>query len=411
MEDFFTRYRNIAVLAVVVLVQVVMLGYQVRGDNDVRMLRVWAVSAVTPFEKALNATFDFFGSGFSDYAWLVGTRQENERLRKQLSEQKLENQQLRRLLERFGREEEVQAFQSRFSSQTLMAEIIGVGSNPNAKEVFIDKGTGDGVRSGMGVITPDGIVGKVQAAYPASALVLLINDASAGAGVLLANSRVRGVLKGSGSRQCRVDYVGNEVEVQAGEKLYTSGDDRIYPRGLPVGEVTGIGVGSAFQEIYVKPFAALDRLDEVLVILTGAHQDLPSAPAAQPPQYLMPVPPPEEEGISLNAPDTPPRPGDSPLPEARSNLANGLPQKPIAKTDADRLLERYRQIGAYQGHAYGEGDIGSAPPNFNLGERRPPGENSGGGTAPRESMENYVPPVPIVEDSQPRAVPVPPVQP
>lgn len=407
MEDFFTRYRNMAVLVAVVLVQIVMLGYQVRGDNDVRMLRVWAVSAVTPLEKALNTTFDFFGSGLSDYAWLVGTREENERLEKQLSEQKLENQQLHRLLDRFGREQEVQAFQSRFSSQTLMAEIIGVGSNPNAKEVFIDKGTDDGVQSGMGVITPDGIAGKVQAAYAASALVLLVNDASAGAGVLLENSRVRGVLKGSGSRQCRVDYVGNEVEVQVGEKVYTSGDDRIYPRGLPVGEVTGIGVGSAFQEIYVKPFAALDRLDEVLVIIAGVHQDLPSAPAAQPPQYLMPVPPPDEEGMSRNVPNTPPQPGDSPFPEARSSLANGLPPKPIAKTDADRLLERYRQIGAYQGHTYGEGNLESAPPNFNLGERRP----LGGGPAAQGRMENYIPPVPIVEEPRTEAVPGAPEQP
>jgi rod shape-determining protein MreC len=288
-----------------------------------------------------------------------------------------------------------------------MAEIIGVGSNPNAKEVFIDKGTDDGVQSGMGVITPDGIAGKVQAAYAASALVLLVNDASAGAGVLLENSRVRGVLKGSGSRQCRVDYVGNEVEVQVGEKVYTSGDDRIYPRGLPVGEVTGIGVGSAFQEIYVKPFAALDRLDEVLVIIAGVHQDLPFAPAAQPPQYLMPVPPPEEEGMSRSAPNTPPQPGDSPFPEARSSLANGLPPKPIAKTDADRLLERYRQIGAYQGHSYGEGNVESAPPNFKLGERRPPG----GGPASQGRMENYVPPVPIVQEPLTEAVPAAPEQP
>ena len=410
MEDFFTRYRNVAVLLAVVLVQIVMLGYQVRGENDVRMLRVWAVSAVTPLEKALNATFDFFGSGISGYAWLVGAREENGRLQRQVAEQKLENQQLRRLLERFGREAEVQAFQSRFSSQTLMAEIIGVGSNPNAKEVFIDKGTDDGVQPGMGVMTPDGIAGKVQAAYAASALVLLINDASAGAGVLLANSRVRGVLKGSGSRQCRIDYVGNEVEVQVGEKVYTSGDDRIYPRGLPVGEVTGMGVGSAFQEIYVKPFAALDRLDEVLVITAGVHQDLPAAPAAQPPQYLMPVPPPSEDGMSLNAPDTPPA-GDLALPRARNGLANRSAPRPIGKTDADRLLERYRQIGAYQGHVFGESNLESAAPNFNLGERRPVGGQSGGGTASPGRLEGYVPPVPIVEEQRSEASPAAPEQP
>jgi hypothetical protein len=121
----------------------------------------------------------------------------------------------------------------------------------------------------------------------------------------------------------------------------------------------------------------------------------------------MTIPPPEEEGMSRSAPNTPPQPGDSPFPEARSSLANGLPPKPIAKTDADRLLERYRQIGAYQGHSYGEGNVESAPPNFNLGERRPPG----GGPASQGRIENYVPPVQIVQEPLTEAVPAAPEQP
>lgn len=392
MEGFFTRYRNTIVLAVVVLAQVVLLGYQVRREDDVRLLRVWAVSAVTPFEMGLNATFDFFRSNIRDYLWLSGARQENERLRIQLAEQKLENQQLHRLLERFGREEEVRAFQNRFSSQTLMAEIIGVGSNPNAKEVFIDKGAGAGIKSGMGVITPDGIVGKVQAVYASSSLVLLISDPGAGAGVVLENSRVRGVLKGSGTRRCRLQYVGNEVEVRIGEKIFTSGDDRIFPRGLPAGEVIGIGVGSAFQEIHVKPFAALDRLDEVLVITAGVHQDLPAASAAQAPRYLMPLAPvaPPSDALSADAPAITKPGGDALAPAAPA------PAKSTAKTDADRLLERYRRIGAYQNHTFGEGGPGSPPPNFNLSEPRADSETAGQGT----NLEAYRPRSPVVGTEQ-----------
>jgi rod shape-determining protein MreC len=89
----------------------------------------------------------------------------------------------------------------------------------------------------MPVVTPDGIVGKVVAAYPTASEVMLVTDPEFAAGVVSQKNHVVGTLKGQGQANCKVDYVPSEEKVEVGEIFYTSGDDRIFPKGFPVGVV------------------------------------------------------------------------------------------------------------------------------------------------------------------------------
>jgi rod shape-determining protein MreC len=118
----------------------------------------------------------------------------------------------------------------------------------------------------MLVVTPDGVAGKIIAVYPQSAQVLLITDPSSGAGSLLQDNRIQGVLKGTGRGLCKLDYVMNEDAVSPGDRVVTSGLDQIFPKGLPLGTVVKVGEGNIYKEIVVKPAVALDRLEEVLVV-------------------------------------------------------------------------------------------------------------------------------------------------
>ena len=282
MVELFTRYRNTSVLIGVLLLQLALLAYQIKQGDDVRLLHVWTAAAIAPVQKAMSTTSRFVTSSWNDYVWLVDTREENRQLRRQLGHLKLENQQLQRSVGQLERGQVLRGYRQSILSKTVVSQVIGVGSNPNSREIFLDLGTDAGVRAGMAVVTPDGIAGKVHAAHGGTSLVLLLNDPEAAVGVLLARSRARGVLKGAGSALCRIDYVGHDVEVRIGEKVYTSGDDRIYPKGLLVGSVTRLEQASEFQRIYVTPAAPLQQLEEVLVITSGVHQRLPSntVPAA-----------------------------------------------------------------------------------------------------------------------------------
>jgi rod shape-determining protein MreC len=121
--------------------------------------------------------------------------------------------------------------------------VIATAAGASNTAVFVDRGSTSGVQKGMAVVTPDGIVGKVLAAYPTASQVLLVTDPSFAAGVVSQKNHVRGILKGMGHGNCRVDYVQNEEKVETGEWFYTSGDDRIFPKGMPAGQVTAVRPG------------------------------------------------------------------------------------------------------------------------------------------------------------------------
>lgn len=365
METFLARYRNITALAVAIFAQLLLLGYQIRSDKDVRLIRLWGVTAITPVARALHGGHKFIAGLWNRYVWLYGAQQQSERLRAELDRLKLENQSLRNAIETADRLRVLAAYQQSIPSKTIVAAVIGTGANPNSRVVFLDRGTGAGVKPGMAVLTPDGIVGKVQSVFPGSSLVLLISDTYSAVGVVLEKSRVHGVLKGTGLHEARVEYVPNEEKVAVGDKVYTSGEDRIYPKGLLVGTISSAQPGRDFQEIIVRPGARLNRVEEVLVVTAGVHQDLPDAlPQAQAPPALLPPPPAEASKDRLGV-----------APEA--GPASASPGGYVPQTDADKLRKRYRELGSAQGHTFGEGAPGSKPPDFNQGWS-PPGQRSSG---------------------------------
>ena len=342
MDFLLTRYRNLTVLLIVIVSQLVLIAYQVKTNKDVPLLRVWAVTAVTPVEQALEFARRNTIGRVADYFHLLGVQSENQRLKKELGELKLQNNYLRNELNTADRARALSVFQSRSPSKTLAARIIGNGTGANSKVVFIDRGSASSVEAGMAVITPDGIVGKVLDAYPTASLVMLLTDPTFAAGVISQKNRVRGTLKGQGNSTPIVDYIQNEQKVDPGEWFYTSGDDRIFPKGFPVGKADVVRNGKNFKEIYLTPSAYQGAPEEVLVVLEGVHEAIPDTEIASPGYKLLP-PPPDATGENSQAGET-----------AASVLT----------TDADRLKEQYKQAGQAQNHVYGEGLPGSKPPDF-----------------------------------------------
>src|SRR5437660_10172884 len=119
----------------------------------------------------------------------------------------------------------------------------------------------------MAVITPQGMVGTSRAACPLGSQVLAINDTASAGGAILEKSRLYGVVKGKASGDLMLDHVMGDEKVERGETIVTSGGDRIFPKGLPVGTIADVSPGSdLFLNIRVKPAADLNRLEEVLII-------------------------------------------------------------------------------------------------------------------------------------------------
>jgi rod shape-determining protein MreC len=364
MEFLLNRFRNLTVLLLVILAQLVLLAYQVKSSEDVRLIRVWSVTAVTPIAKVLEVVRRNTIGLVEDYFILTNVREENHHLTEELGRLKMENQFLKTELQTADRAKALQVFQTKTPSRTLAARIIGTGTGANSRVVFVDQGSSVGVMRGMAVVTPDGIVGKVISSYPTASQVLLVTDLTFAAGVISEKNRVHGTIKGLGQSKCLIDFVQNEEKVDVGEMFYTSGDDRVFPKGMPVGKVTVVRPGKTFKEIYVVPTGLQGGLEEVLIVIEGVHQALPDPQTEVSSGYYILPPPPgaikrATPGAKSSA-DQAPTGGATP-----AGTSSGL------MTDADRLRERYKSIGEAQGHVFGTGVPGSRPPNFNIDPNAP----------------------------------------
>jgi len=120
------------------------------------------------------------------------------------------------------------------------------------------------------VITPDGIVGKVRESGDHTAQVLAINDPTSGAGVILETTRTRGILRGDAVGRPQIVGILADQRIQPGEKVLTAGGDMSSRAGCPwrVVRVKPDPDRDSFIDVLVNPAAHLDRLDEVLVIIS-----------------------------------------------------------------------------------------------------------------------------------------------
>jgi rod shape-determining protein MreC len=343
MEFFLNRYRNLSVLVAAILAQLVLLAYQVKTNNDVRLIRVWSVGAVTPMARVIETGRSSVSHFFSDYFVLLGVREENKRMKAELDRVKMDNQYLRAELSTADRARSLAIFQKQSPSKMVAAHIIGNTTGAGAKAVFIDRGSSSGIEPGMAVITPDGIAGKITKVFSTVAEVLLVTDQTFAAGVISQNNRVPGTFKGQGYEGSgRIEHVQNEQKIEPGEWFFTSGDDRIFPKGLPVGEVTAVHQGKTEKEIYVSLSGFKNGLEEVLIIVEGVHTPIPDAPVTNQTVHLMAPPPPDAGSAATSV--------------------QPMQSGPLA-TDADRTLERYRKLGEQEKHVYGERSNGA--PNYN----------------------------------------------
>lgn len=281
MENFFARYRNVTVLLFLLMAQIILLATQVRRPDtttgeSMSLVRAWVVQIFVPGEKAITSVGSGVGNLWKNYIDLRDVRAQNQELKAQLDRLRLEQVSLAEDASQARRLQALLGFKQKFISQTVAAEVIGSSGTDRSRAFIIDKGSHDGIKVDMPVITPRGVVGKVNKVFSRSAQVLQINDASSGAGVMLGKSRLRAVMRGTSSGIPEIMHIMADEKVEPGETVVSSGGDQIYPPGLPVGTVQGTAPdpeGGPFMIVRVKPSANLEKVDEVLVITQVSEKE------------------------------------------------------------------------------------------------------------------------------------------
>ena len=187
---------------------------------------------------------------WDNYIDLRHTREENQQLKQEITQLREEEAAFAEDAAQGRRLQAVLGFQQQYIAKTVAAQVIGTSGTDRSHVLYIDKGLADGLRPNQPVITPYGIVGKLRDVFPHTSQLLLINDSSSGAGVLLESTRIRGILRGTSSGEVQINNLTPDQRIKPGEHVVTSGGDQVFPRGLPVGTIESIVLGSAAPAIY-----------------------------------------------------------------------------------------------------------------------------------------------------------------
>lgn len=230
------------------------------------------MTVAAPFFESANRAVTGLGRLWETYIALRDLQRENRALRQERDHLRM---QLTRLTEEAREAERLRALvglQQQLPGQSLIARVIGRDVSAWFQSLVINRGQRDGVRPGATVITPAGLVGRVVDVGPVSARVQLLTDDRSGVGGaigVVGESRALGVVVGKNEALCKMRYVPGTEPVKEGDIVYTTGQDGIYPRGLPIGRVVSVRRGSAMvsHDILIEPSALRGPLEEVVVLM------------------------------------------------------------------------------------------------------------------------------------------------
>ncbi len=266
------KYQSIALAAVLLIVSLVILSYSAVRLSETGLLRKMVLETAAPVEDAINISLKSLHDVWKRYLFLVGLEDENRRLR---HESAVLNEQLNRYREGYLegiRLRKLLNIKDDFKHRTVVARVIDSDRTSLFKTLLINKGTADGLRVGLPVLSDQGVVGRIiETSWHASRVLLMI-DENSNIDALIQRSRAQGILQGAGSAGCNLKYISRVEDVQTGDVVLSSGLAGVFPKGLLLGVVTGASrrEGGLFQKIDVAPAVDFGKLEEVLALIVDA---------------------------------------------------------------------------------------------------------------------------------------------
>ncbi len=268
MALFDIRQRSGYLFLVVAVGHIILISAQVNSRSGVPLLQALVFGAFAEVQRGTAAIVGGARGTWDGYVALHHVHEDNLALQQRVRDLEVklqrdralagESETLRRLLD----------LRDRSQMPTRSAEIIGTSATADFRAVTIDRGTSDGVRADMAVVSSAGAVGRVVMPSRHASKVQLLVDRSAAVAVMVERSRAQGIAFGSGESLLRLEYVSSSADIVKGDTLVTSGIDGIYPQGFAVGTIEEIErSGSSLRAIRVRPSVDFSGLEQVLVVL------------------------------------------------------------------------------------------------------------------------------------------------
>ena len=269
MKKLLIRYKRFLTAALLLLTAFLTYALNLREKEHANPVERAVLNVAAPVAGSATTMSGMVGDLWSNYIDLLEVRQENLELRKSVKllnqrmvanhEALLANERLKGLLD----------LKTASETPSIAVSVIGEDSSAWFKTLLVDRGSADGLSEGMPVLAAEGVVGRLVKVAPNSSRVLLLTDHASAISAVVQRSRARGIVRGAGGGRCSMEFTVKDEDVKVGDTVISSGVGRVFPKGVPVGEVTMVKKGQygVFQTIEVKPIVDIGRLEEMLVLV------------------------------------------------------------------------------------------------------------------------------------------------
>lgn len=274
MIKLLVRHKRFLLTATFLLAVFLVYALNLRNKERANPLERGVMTLTAPIAVGGAAVTGTLNRIWSDYIDLLEVRQENVALRKSVqrlnerivagNEAVMANARLKALLDLKGT----------LTTPSLAVSVIGEDSSAWFKTLVVDRGSSDGLAEGLPVVAAGGVVGRLVKVAPHSSRVLLLTDHASAIAAQVQRSRARGVVRGAGAGRCSMEFTVKEEDVKVGDAVVSSGIGGVFPKGLPIGEVTMVKKGEygVFQTIEVHPTVNIANLEEMLVLIRQPNE-------------------------------------------------------------------------------------------------------------------------------------------
>jgi rod shape-determining protein MreC len=271
------RQRTGWLFMAVVVGHILLISTQVATRRGVPVLEALTFGVFAEVQRTTTSGLGSVRDVWQNYFALQQTRQENQQLRTEVAQLRVGLQQERALAEQSRVLQKLLDMKTETPLKTTAAYVIAGAASPDFRTATIDKGTGDGLKPDMAVISPAGVVGRIILPTSRAAKIQLLIDRDAAAGAVTERGRAQGVVVGTGT-SLRFDHVPGTADIKVGDRVVTSGIEGIYPKGFEIGQIESIERRAGdFSAVIIRPAVEFSSVEAVLVVLTESSLAAPAA--------------------------------------------------------------------------------------------------------------------------------------
>lgn len=276
MFSSFQKITKWTVLIVCIVMAVIFTTIAFPSFERVNWYRQIVLTITNPPQKLITSVTGFVSKTWNHYIAITNAAVENDLLKDKLAESNRKLIEMDEVKKENSELQELIGMSKSFKLNGVGVRVIASDVMAEFKTLLIDKGHADGIRKNMVVIGPGGLVGRIGQVSAHEASVLLISDPNSAVDVFVQRSGARALLVGTSHSVSvrpffslsRLEYLRRISDVSNGDVVVTSGLDKLFPAGIPVGTIFNLENpnNGIFKSAEVVPFVDLSAVKELLVL-------------------------------------------------------------------------------------------------------------------------------------------------